>query len=187
MDASELNEPEEIKQEAEKLQLDQDKLDRYLFNLRSEQNLPLGILACVVSALAGGIVWALITVATKYQIGYMAVAVGFLVGYANRYFGKGIDKIHGIIGAVFALLGCILGNLFSTAGFASEQESVGLMTVLGTLFSNFSMITSILKETFQPMDILFYGIAIYEGYRFSFREITEEEIIANAKADAPSV
>lgn len=187
MDASELNDPEEVKQEAQALQIDQDKLDRYLFNLRAEQNLPLGILACVVSALLGGMVWALITVATKFQIGYMAVAVGFLVGFANRYFGKGIDKIHGIIGAVFALLGCILGNLFSVAGFASEQESVGIMTVLGTLFSNFNMLTTILKETFQPMDVLFYGIAIYEGYRFSFRIITEEEIIANAKADTATV
>jgi hypothetical protein len=36
-----------------------------------------------------------------------------------------------------------------------------------------------MKDSFSPMELLFYGIAIYEGYNFSFRKITEEEIIAN--------
>lgn len=26
------------------------------------------------------------------------------------------------------------------------------------------------------MDLLFYGIAIYEGYKFSFRQIIEQEL-----------
>ncbi len=36
--------------------------------------------------------------------------------------------------------------------------------------------------TFSPIDLLFYGIAVYEGYRLSFRELTErdaEELMAN--------
>lgn len=33
----------------------------------------------------------------------------------------------------------------------------------------------ILTATFQVMDLLFYAIAVYEGYRFSFRRIPEEE------------
>jgi len=26
------------------------------------------------------------------------------------------------------------------------------------------------------MDLLFYGLAVYEGYRFSFRQVTDAEI-----------
>ena len=29
-------------------------------------------------------------------------------------------------------------------------------------------------------DLLFYGLAMYAGYRFSFRQISEAEILANA-------
>ena len=42
-------------------------------------------------------------------------------------------------------------------------------------------------ETFHPMDLLFYGIAIYEGYRFSFRELLEDEIESIIKQDDVNV
>jgi len=29
---------------------------------------------------------------------------------------------------------------------------------------------------FSPMDLLFCGIAVYEGYKFSFRRLTPQEI-----------
>ncbi len=36
--------------------------------------------------------------------------------------------------------------------------------------------------TFQPMDLLFYAIAVYEGYRFSFVQISEEQIAGLIKS-----
>ena len=30
--------------------------------------------------------------------------------------------------------------------------------------------------TFSPMDLLFYGIAVYEGYKFSFRQVGPEDL-----------
>jgi len=45
---------------------------------------------------------------------------------------------------------------------------------------DWSLVPSLLVETGSPIDLLFYGIAIYEGYKFSFRKITEEELVANA-------
>jgi hypothetical protein len=35
-----------------------------------------------------------------------------------------------------------------------------------------------MATTFSPMDLLFYGIAVYEGFKLSFRKITHEEIRA---------
>lgn len=92
--------------------------------LRTEQNLPFAIGASAVAAIIGGILWGIVTVATQFQIGYMAVAVGFLVGFANRQFGKGIDPVFGVIGGLFALIGCILGNYLSMIGF--NQQSLVL-------------------------------------------------------------
>jgi len=33
-----------------------------------------------------------------------------------------------------------------------------------------------MTATFNPMDLLFYGLAVYAGYRFSFRRISAEEL-----------
>jgi len=30
--------------------------------------------------------------------------------------------------------------------------------------------------TFHPTDLLFYGIAVYEGYRFSFRRLSDADL-----------
>ena len=141
--------------------------------LRGEQNLSVALLAGIVAAVIGGIAWAIVTVTTEYQIGYMAIAVGFVVGFAVRL-GKGVDKTFGILGAVLALLGCVLGNVFSLIGFISKEQHMGIGAVLSGL--DYSKLPQMMSATFSAMDLLFYGIAVYEGYRFSFRRLTPEDL-----------
>lgn len=154
------------------------KLSRYREQLMHEQNLPLGVAAGISAAVVMGLLWAVITVITEYQIGYMAVAVGFGVGYAVRYGGRGLDNIFGITGAALSLLGCLLGNFFSLVGFVVKSEEVNALQVLAVI--DYGMIPELMAEAFSPLDLLFYGIALYQGYKFSFRQVTEEELLANA-------
>jgi tetratricopeptide (TPR) repeat protein len=42
-----------------------------------------------------------------------------------------------------------------------------------------------LIETFSPIDLLFYGFAIYEGYRFSFKRVTYAELVKLVQALPP--
>lgn len=118
----------------------------------------------LIAAVIGALLWAMVTVTTNFQIGFMAIAIGFLVGYAVR-FGRGTTTIFGVVGAVLALLGCMLGNVFSLVGFFARQENIGVLTALGAI--DYAKIPSIIAASFRPMDLLFYGIAVYEGYRFS--------------------
>ena len=142
-------------------------VEQQLEQFRTEQNLPLGILGAFGAAVIGAVLWATITVATEYQIGYMAIAVGFIVGFANRMLGKGVDQIFGITGAVLALFGCVLGNFFSIVGFVAKSEGLGYFDTFSMI--DYSMIPSIMMEAFSPLDILFYGLAVYQGYKISFR------------------
>lgn len=113
----------------------------------------------------GAGIWAAVTVATERQIGWMAVGVGVLVGFAVRYAGRGSSPAFGLVGAGFALFGCVLGNLFSVVGFISIQESVPYFDMLGRVDP--ATAAELIRVTFSPMDLLFYAIAIYEGYKFS--------------------
>jgi hypothetical protein len=99
--------------------MDNFKAMEFQQRIESEQNFPMALVAGAAAALIGGIVWAVVTIATKYQIGWMAVGVGFLVGYAVQRFGKGVTTTYGVVGAAFALFGCLLGNLLSACGFLS--------------------------------------------------------------------
>jgi hypothetical protein len=154
-------------------QIDQVKVQMLMQQIRDNQNLLFGIVGGVVAAGIGASIWALITVVTNYQIGWMAVGVGFLVGYAVRMFGKGIDKIFGIASATLSLLGCLAGNLLTTCIVISRHQNVPILDLLSRL--NSEVIVGLTTATFNPMDLLFYAIAVYEGYKFSFRRVSKEE------------
>jgi hypothetical protein len=150
-------------------------LQAALQRLQSEQNLVLAVIAGGAAALLGAAVWAVVTILTGYQIGFMAVGVGYLVGFAVKIFGKGLDRSFGIVGAAWSLLGCAAGNLFAVVGMISSEQNLPFFELLEKLDGE--IIANLMRATFNPMDLVFYAIAVYEGYRFSFRRVTENDLI----------
>ncbi len=128
-------------------------------------SLPMALLAGLVAAAAGAAAWALITVFTGLKIGWMAVGIGFLVGYAVRQFGKGSAPSFQVLGAVLSFLGCLAGNLLVACVFVSRSEDLPLMTILAGMTPAHAV--DLIVKTFRSMDLLFYGLAVYEGYKFA--------------------
>lgn len=146
--------------------------DSYLQNLRNNQNLAYGIAAGASAACVGAVLWAVISAVTNYQIGWMAIGIGFLVGYAIRLAGKGVDNSFGIAGAILSFLGCVAGNFLTVVIVVSNQESLSMLGLLSRVTPGIFM--GIMKDVFQPMDLLFYGFAVYEGYKFSIIRMEEQ-------------
>lgn len=138
----------------------------------AEENLPKGILYAVVACLVGAAAWGLISVSTGLQIGYMAIGIGFLVGFAMRQ-GKGIRPVFGIIGAALALISCVLGDFLSIIGYIAEDNDMSYTYVLSEV--DYAQICSLLLDNLASMTLLFYGFAVYEGYKFSFRPQNQPE------------
>ena len=169
-------EPQEQKAEDQvqpEFQISEQDAERALDVFRQEQNLVVGGMAGLTAAVAGAAVWAGVTVVTEYQIGWMAVGLGFLVGIAIRTMGRGIDQVFGVVGAVMALVGCVLGNVFTIAWYISAQTGSSLMSVLTQL--DMELMIDLITESFQVMDILFYGLALYFGYKYAFRQLTSDD------------
>jgi hypothetical protein len=155
-------------------EMDAAKIQAFQRRMRDEQDLARGAFAGFGAALLGGCAWALITVLTGYQIGWMAIGVGLLVGYSIKMFGRGVDTVFGITGAFFALLGCALGNLLSVSIVVANEAQVSATWLLSTL--DVQAVKDLMTASFNPIDLLFYGLALYEGYRFSFRKLSESEV-----------
>lgn len=130
-------------------------------------NMLMALLAGFMASILGAVIWGGITYVTHYKIGIVAIGVGFVVGWAVKYFGNGSTMAYGIIGAFFAFLGCVLGNLLAVLASAAIQEGVPFLTIVLAFLANPMLVFLLLQETASFMDILFYGIAIYEGFRFS--------------------
>ena len=160
------------------IQINEHMVQERIENIKKKQNVGLGIIGGSIGGLIGAVLWAAITYFSGYQIGWLAVGVGFLVGFGVRKLGKGIDKEFGVVGGIIALISVVLGNFLASIGFLATVFEIGYIEMLFAF--NYAMTFELLKETFSVIDLLFYGIAIYEGYRFSFRKITKEQLLEGA-------
>jgi len=156
--------------------IDPERAAVFIEQLRTQQNFALAVITGIAVSIVSALIWAAVTVATEYQIGYMAIGVGFLVGVSMRFTGKGIDKVFGYTAAALAFIGCMLGNFFSIVGFIVKEEGYGYGELLMSL--SFPIVKELMMVTFSPMDVLFYGLAIYAGYKYAFRDVSEEELQA---------
>lgn len=132
--------------------------------LDDQPNLFMGLVGGAIAMLVGAIVWGAITYFTGYQIGWMAIGVGFLVGVALRFFGKGKTITFGISGAILALIGCLLGNLMFYAGAIAQEEGMSFLGVLFLLLINPAAILEVFTLAFDFRDLFFYAIAAYVGF-----------------------
>jgi hypothetical protein len=126
-------------------------------------------------ALAAALGWALITMATGYHAGWMAIGVGLLVGGAVRTMGRGAGRSFGYLGAAVWILGCLLGNFLSVCAFLAGQENLSPVYVLIYICSTPARIPGAMIGAFHFLDPLFWGAGIYAAYRLSFRRIAQAE------------
>lgn len=129
------------------------------------ENLLLGTIAGAIGMAVGTAIWVGVTVATNYQIGYMAVGVGFLVGITMRFAGHGRSQAFAAIGAGLSLLGCALGNLFTGCVLVAREFEMPFGNVVANL--DLETVQSIMSTMFSPMDILFYALGAWAGWKYS--------------------
>ncbi|WP_196894770.1 hypothetical protein [Aureivirga marina] len=164
------NETEELDHEVAMSRLSEENIEKF----KEEQNFSLGLMTSIITGTICAILWGIITVATGFQIGYMAIAIGAAVGFTNRFFGKGIEQVYGIYGAIIAILSCFLGNILSIIGFAAHGADLGYFEAF--ILIDFGKLFDIVGDTFGFVDVFFFAIAGIEGYKLSFRAFSEKEI-----------
>ncbi|MDP9105295.1 MAG: hypothetical protein M3N49_05100 [Candidatus Eremiobacteraeota bacterium] len=142
----------------------------------------LGTLGAIAGALIGAIAWGAITAATHFQIGYMAIGVGFLAGYGMRTLGGGRDRADGIVAGIVAFVGCVLGNLLTVViDFAPHDAlhrgiaDLTLMVLLSPKLAWF-----LLTQSSNIMDLVFYALAVYAGYRTALKPHVAMTSVAEA-------
>ena len=161
-------------QAAPKPEIDPVKLQHYVDMRRSQQQLPFATLAGFVGALIGTAIWLGFTVAVKIQIGWMAVAVGLIVGVMVRHTGQGFDRVFGLMAAVVSLAGCAMGTLLAGCWLLSiESEELFFADLVLSLTPG--LVTAILQAMLSTTNLVFGGVAVIAAYWISIRRLRRGE------------
>ncbi|WP_406093516.1 hypothetical protein [Streptomyces sp. NBC_01013] len=121
----------------------------------ARSNVGLGILVALVAALVAAGIYGAIIGATKHEIGYAAVGVGAIVGFAAGKLG-GRNPALPVISGVFALLGVYLGQLLGEAIIISKQLPLSVTEIF---FDHFSDLNTVWKEDSDFISVLFFLVA----------------------------
>lgn len=117
-------------------------------------NVGLGIVAAIVAGLVAAGAYGAIGGAIEREIGYAAIGVGFLVGFAAAKVG-GRNPALPVISAVLALGAVYLGQLVAIAVIFTK---LGDLSFTEYFFNHFSDLTKVWKEAADFMSYVFLAI-----------------------------
>lgn len=147
--------------------LEVDEFAIKLEQLRKKQKPMMAIGAGVLASIVATSLWLLI--AQKYQVSWMALAVGFGTAYSIQYAGKIIDQWYGYIAAFLTAIGIVVGTLSTAVNIYSTGKHIAKSEVIAKL--DFSMAMSFFTAMMRPIDILLFLGSIFAAFWFSFKHI----------------
>lgn len=129
------------------------------------------VLAGLAAAIVGGIVWALIVVKTGYEIGFAAVGIGILAGFAVVFATRGRKGVPLQVTAVLAsALGIVLGKYFTYVWEFKDavREAFGDDAADEVLVFDSDIVRFFFEDADQIFgfyDLLWVAFAVYAAWR----------------------
>ncbi|MFE7932384.1 hypothetical protein ACFU6S_27400 [Streptomyces sp. NPDC057456] len=126
----------------------------------ARNNVALGLVVAVVVALVTAGVYGGIVGATEYEIGYAAVGVGFLIGFAAGKVG-GTNPVLPVVSALLSLGAVYLGQLIGIAMIGADEIGVSATSLFT---EHFDLLTEGWSETADAMTFLFLAIGAFAAF-----------------------
>ncbi|MFG3658176.1 hypothetical protein [Streptomyces sp. NPDC047706] len=123
-------------------------------------NVALGALTAVVVALVTAGIYGAVVGATEYEIGFAAIGVGFLVGFAAGKVG-GANPVLPLLSAALSLGAVCLGQLIGTAILAADLLGVPAPEMFT---GHLDLLTEAWQESADAMTFLFLAIGAFAAY-----------------------
>jgi len=130
--------------------------------------MPIAILSGLIAAIVAGFAWYAFTTITNYQVGYVAIGVGFIIGYAVRL-GSGKKKGFALQmwSAGIALVTLYISQYFVVHHYARKyllEHKAEFPGYNGEFFLLSPFNPDVLREMFSPIGLIIWAVGIYFAY-----------------------
>ncbi|MFG2597111.1 hypothetical protein [Streptomyces sp. NPDC048462] len=120
----------------------------------ARNNVGLGLLAAVAAALVGAFLYGLIAGSIEREVGYIAVGVGFLVGFAASKVG-GRNPVLTVVSALLSIGAVYLGQIVGMSIILSDLADQSASSIF---FDHFGDLTDAWKQSADFKTYLFLAI-----------------------------
>lgn len=109
-------------------------------------------------------------------VGFMASGIGLVIGFTMQQFGKGIATRFAVVSSAYAVIGCLLGNMFAIVVYVARANSVSPFEVL--FATPPSGLVEWMVADLQFADLIFWILAVGAAGYFVKRRLSREERVA---------
>lgn len=131
-------------------------------------NIVMAVILGLAAAVAAGTGWFFFSILTGYQIGYIAIGVGFLIGWAVIWgSGKKRGAVLQIISAFLTLITLFTSEYFMMLYYYRQymmKNTEQFPDYSGEWFFISPFNPGLLKDIFSPMGLVIWAIGIYFAY-----------------------
>lgn len=153
---------------------------------RRKPRLVPAVLAGIVAGAVAAAVWYLIVGFSGFQIGFLAVGVGFVIAFVMRAAAGGVGGPRLQVAAVvLTLLSMFVAQFYIARKLLGDyfvsQGETGPLRLFVAPTDMFAVVADFLRE--DPLTLLFWAIALYTAFRGT--QGTSEVVAAPPPATAP--
>lgn len=139
----------------------------------SAGRLGVGVAAAAAAGLLGALAWYGVVVASDFKLGLLAVAIGWLIGFAAMKASRGSAPALPWITVAIALASMLFGEYLIVNHFVKIAFAAKYPEATAPAFISLPVFAEVYAKTFSPMDILFYGIGAYEAYKLPAKALRQ--------------
>ncbi len=134
-------------------------------------NIPFAIIASIAAGMIGGLIWYWFTILTKFQVGYLAIALGWFVGIATCMgAGHKKGKILQVISVATTLATLLLAEFMITLHYVGARPDYNMSSIallnhlLKQDYSIISLFIAIIKDSISPIGLVIWSVGLYNAY-----------------------
>ncbi len=144
--------------------------------LISEQNFAAAVIVGAVATLLAAAAYG-ITVATwAFSYGFAAAGVGIVIGLSMQFLGRGISMKFAVVATVYAITGCVLGNLFRVIIELAQANATSPIDVLRN--NSLSVLAEWSVSYVSLVDLVFWFVAVFAAVFLAKRSLSRSERLA---------
>lgn len=130
----------------------------------SEINYPVSAVGGILGAAVGALIWWAITYYSGFSVGIVAIVIGITVAKGITIF-NGNNRSQGIqiMAVAITVVTFFYANYLVVRSFVLAQNEAKFIHAL-TYFPDPAVFYDVLKQTFEPFNFVFLGIAVWQAW-----------------------